>query len=39
MKNLMASWGRIPHMKKKELSTTSEITNIFVEQLMLIIKA
>jgi len=39
MKNLMVGWGRIPHKQKKELSFTSEMTNIYVKQLMLIIKA
>jgi hypothetical protein len=39
MKNLMAGWGRIPHKQKKELSFTLGMTNIFVKQLMLNIKA
>jgi hypothetical protein len=29
--------GRISHKQKKELSSTSEMTNIYVKQLMLII--
>jgi hypothetical protein len=32
MKDLMASWRKIPHVQKKELSSTLEVTNLCVKQ-------